>query len=258
MRKPTASSTPTCPTPPPRTESSHGRHAERRYPRRPAEAFARRSAGAAHHRRRVQHLHGSAGHDDRQRRGAAHRRQPRREPQRRHLDDQLVRTGQRDHAAAHRLAGAPFRRGENLRRLGAAVRDLLDAVRPGHQHADAGDRPPAAGRRLRADGGAFADFAAVQLPEGKTGHRTGAMGHDRGGGADLRPDPGRLADRQFLVAVDFLHQSARGHSGGGDHLEPAAQARDQDLQGSDRHDRAGAAGGRRGLPAVHAGQRQRS
>ncbi len=85
---------------------------------------------------------------------------------------------------------------------------VLHAVRPGHQHADAGGFPPAAGRRLRPDGRAVAVPAAVQLPEDQTGHRPGDVGDDRGRRTDLRADPRRLADRQLLVALDLLHQRA--------------------------------------------------
>ena len=136
------------PRPPRRTERRA--MADSRARRHAAAAAARRAAGAADDRGRVRDVHGSARHHDRQRVGAAHRRQPRRESAGRHLGDQLVFAGERDHAAAVRLARPPLRRSAELLRLGAAVRRHVDAVRTRHQHADAGRRPPAAGRRLRA------------------------------------------------------------------------------------------------------------
>ena len=87
----------------------------------------------------------------------------------------------------------------------------LAAVRHGHQPGVADLLPRAARAQRRRPAAAVAIGAAGNLPAEETRHRDGGVrpGHHHRAhhGADAR----RLDHRQLHLALDLLHQSARGH-----------------------------------------------
>ena len=156
-------------------------------------------------------LHGGARHLDRQRRVALHRRRALGRPEPGDLGaDQLPR-GQRDRAAALRLADGAVRPQAVLHDLRAAVHDQLGPLRRGAEHraADLLPRPPGARRRRPP---AFrAGHPGRYLSAPATGHGDGHVRRGRRRRADPRARAGRIYQRQLLLALDLLHQHPDRH-----------------------------------------------
>ena len=145
--------------------------------------------------------------------------------------DQLPRR-QRDRAAALRLADGAHRPQAVLHDLRAAVHDQLGPLRRGAEHRAADPLPGAPGARRRRTPAVRAGHPGRHLPAPATGH---GDGHVRRGGrrrADPRARPGRLHQRQLLLALDLLHQHPHRHR----------------LADPDQHHRPGPAGDGRGGP----------
>ena len=114
-----------------------------------------------------------------------------------------------DHDAADRLARRPLWRQIHLSRLGRRLHDRLGVVRRR-------DEPLRSwcfyrvlqGVSRRRAGAARAGDAVYDLPARAPRLRDGDLQHRRDDGADHRPDPRRLADREPRLALVLLHQPA--------------------------------------------------
>ena len=154
-------------------------------------------------------LHGGPGHLDRQRRAAAHGRQPVGLRPREHLGVDQLPGRQRGHPAAVGLAVVDPRPEAVLHLLRRAVHGQLGALRHGHEHRATGPVPgaPGPGRRR---------LAAVRAghPHGHLPARQARHGHGRVHAGDPRraragADPRRLHHRELQLAMDLLHQPPR-------------------------------------------------
>ena len=154
------------------------------------------------------HVHGGARHEHRQRLAAAHRRQSFGIDQRKHLGADELSGGQRDRAAAFRLAVVDPRPQAVLHDVRVDVHDQLDAVRPGDELGPIDFLPRAARDRRRriaavgtGDPGRHVSAAEARDGDGRVWHGDPCR-------ADSRPDARRLDHRQLFLALDFLHQRA--------------------------------------------------
>ena len=154
-------------------------------------------------------IYGGPRHVDRQRRAAAHRRQPVGLHTREHLGLDQLPGRQRDHPAVDGLALVDRRPEAVLPLVRRAVHRELRALRHGHEHRATGPvpGPPGPGRRRLAAVGAGHPHG--HLPTRQTGH-----GHSRLHSGDprrarARADPGGIHHRELQLAMDLLHQPPR-------------------------------------------------
>ena len=112
-----------------------------------------------------------------------------------------------DHDAADGMARRTLRRAADLSRLGCRFHDRLGAVRRRDQPEPARNLSHAAGHLQRRSGAAGSGHAVHDLPARKARAGDGDLQHRRDDGTDYRPHIGRLADRQFRLALVFLYQS---------------------------------------------------
>ena len=160
-------------------------------------------------RRGGPHVHGSAGHHDRQRRAALHRRRPVGGGHRQRVGHHQLPGRQRHHPADHRLALGPPRPPQLLPAVDRRLHPRLGAVRHGHQpgadHPVPGDPGPGRRRTPAVQPGR----PARQLPAREAGR-----GHDdvrrRGPArAGRRPDAGRLARRSTTTGAGSSTSTSR-------------------------------------------------
>ena len=156
-------------------------------------------------------VHGSARHQRRQRRAAAHRRQPVGQRRRSHLGADGVSRRQRDRAAAQRVVLDAVRPEALLHGVRGDLHHQLAALR---RRADAGladllPHPAGPGRRRAAAD--LAGHPGRELPAREAGRRDGVLRHGRGRGAGDRADAGRLDHRQLHLALDLPDQHPGRH-----------------------------------------------
>ncbi len=113
-----------------------------------------------------------------------------------------------DHDAADRLACRAFWRQIHLSRLGRRVHRRLGAVRRRDEPHAAGALSSPARRMQRRARAARPGHPVYDLSARAPRLRDGDLQHRRDDGADHRSDPGRLADREFRLALVLLHQPA--------------------------------------------------
>ena len=113
-----------------------------------------------------------------------------------------------DHDAADRVARRPLWRQVHLSRLGHRVHACLGVVRRGDEPGPARGLSPAARRLQRRAGAARAGDPVHDLSARAPRLRDGDLQHRRDDGADHRPDPRRLADRELRLAMVLLYQPA--------------------------------------------------
>ena len=154
-------------------------------------------------------VHGGAGHQHRQRRAAAHRRQPVGRPGRGDLGADQLSGRQRHHPADQRLARDGHRPQALLHDLRGAVHRQLVPLRHRAEPAAADLLPRAAGHRRRRAGAQRAGHPRRHLPAEEARDGVRRLRHRRRRRAGGRADAGRVDHRQLLLAVDLLHQRAR-------------------------------------------------
>ncbi len=157
-------------------------------------------------------VHGHFGHFHRRGGAAVHRRQSGRDTGRIHLGADELSGGQRDHPAGQHLVLQLFRTQTVSDRLHRDFHRGFVALRSGDHHADAGRLPASCKAWAAAPCSRLSQAILLEsFPPAKRGAATALFGLAIVVAPIRRSDSGRLADGQLVLALDFLHQSARGH-----------------------------------------------